>query len=63
VELGGLATLQIMNFVYFRARKMAQFTAMLFVAGTAVMLVTMLKVDAASTVDCIKDTHRVSVIQ
>ncbi|KDR10414.1 uncharacterized protein LOC110837993 [Zootermopsis nevadensis] len=37
---------------------MAQFSTVLLVASTAVMLVTLLTVDAASTAECIKDTYR-----
>jgi hypothetical protein len=59
-KLTGIMRLPL-NFISFRAHKMSQFSTVIFMAGAAVMLTTLLLVDADSTTECLKDNHDVSL--
>jgi hypothetical protein len=50
-----------LNFISFTAHKMSRLWTLMFMAGAAVMLTTLILVDADSPTECLKDNHEVSL--
>ena len=50
-----------LHFISSRAHKMSGLWTVMFMAGAAVMLTTLVLVDGDSTTDCRKDNHEVSI--
>jgi len=57
---GRIVRLPNLNFISFRAHKMSGLWTLMFMAGAAVVLTTLIPVDADSTTECRKDNHEVS---
>jgi len=61
VTRGRIMRLPPLNFISFRAHKMSGLWTVMFMAGAAVMLTTLILVDADSTTECLQDNHAVSL--
>jgi len=61
VERRRTVRLPHLNFISFRAHKMSGLWTVMFMAGAAVVLTTLILVDADTTTECLKDNRQVSL--